>query len=296
MLEGFDKHYRLFRAASREAKARFERADWQAVREAHAARILFYDERVHEAEEYLRREFNTDALPDALWQEIKLQYVGLLTNYRQPELAETFFNTVSCRILQRTYYNNDFMFVRPAVSTEYMEGDPPSYRSYYPLEHGLRTVLRQIFRDLDLKRTLRRPGARHSLCAAIGARSFAAPVAAGGQPPDPGAELAVLSQQARLSDRQDHQRQRSSCRLRCRSCTRTAARVCAWMHACWTQPISPCCSHSAAPISWSTWKCLRLTSIFSRACCRASRKRSCIPRSDCRSMARRSSIATSCIT
>ena len=113
MLEGFNKHYRLFRAASREAKARFERADWQAVREAHAARILFYDERVHEAEEYLRREFNTDALPDALWQEIKLQYVGLLTNYRQPELAETFFNTVSCRILQRTYYNNDFMFVRP---------------------------------------------------------------------------------------------------------------------------------------------------------------------------------------
>jgi len=153
MLEGFDKHYRLFRAASREAKARFERADWQAVREAHAARILFYDERVHEAEEYLRREFNTDALPDALWQEIKLQYVGLLTNYRQPELAETFFNTVSCRILQRTYYNNDFMFVRPAVSTEYMEGDPTSYRSYYPLEHGLRTVLRQIFRDLDLKRS-----------------------------------------------------------------------------------------------------------------------------------------------
>jgi isocitrate dehydrogenase kinase/phosphatase len=152
MLEGFDKHYRLFRASSREAKMRFEQADWQAVREAHAARILFYDERVQESVERLRREFNTDALPDALWQEIKLQYVGLLTNHKQPELAETFFNTVSCRILQRTYYHNDFMFVRPAVSTEHMEGDPPSYRSYYPLQHGLRTVLKQIFRDLDFKR------------------------------------------------------------------------------------------------------------------------------------------------
>jgi isocitrate dehydrogenase kinase/phosphatase len=107
---------------------------------------------VHETVERLQRDFDTASLPDALWQEIKLQYVGLLTNHRQPELAETFFNSVSCRILRRTYYHNDFMFVRPAVSTEYMESDPPAYRSYYPLKDRLRGVLRQILRDHDLKR------------------------------------------------------------------------------------------------------------------------------------------------
>jgi len=152
LLEGFNKHYRLFRQLSREAKGRFERADWLGVRQAHAERIQFYDQRVQEATERLRREFDTDALPDALWQDIKMQYVGLLTNHKQPELAETFFNSVSCRILHRTYYHNDFMFVRPAVATEYMESDPPAYRSYYPLEHGLREVLRQILDDLDLRR------------------------------------------------------------------------------------------------------------------------------------------------
>ena len=150
LLEGFNKHYRLFRQSSREAKQRFESADWAAVRRAHAERILFYDERVRETVERLQTEFDTESLPDALWQDIKLQYVGLLTNHRQPELAETFFNTASCRILHRTYYHNDFMFVRPAVSTEYLEGDPPSYRSYYPLKDGLRAVLRQILRDLEL--------------------------------------------------------------------------------------------------------------------------------------------------
>ena len=161
LLEGFNKHYRLFRQSSREAKRRFETADWPAVRRAHAERIQYYDDRVKETVERLQREFDTDALPDALWQEIKLQYVGLLTNHKQPELAETFFNTVSCKILHRTYYHNDFIFVRPAVSTEYLEGDPPSYRSYYPLKNGLRTVLRQILRDsnlslrfVDLKRDL----------------------------------------------------------------------------------------------------------------------------------------------
>jgi isocitrate dehydrogenase kinase/phosphatase len=151
LLEGFNKHYRLFRQISREAKGRFEAADWPAVRHAHAERIQYYDDRVRETVERLQRQFDTASLADALWQEIKLQYVSLLTHHKQPELAETFFNTVSCKILQRTYYHNDFMFVRPAVSTEYLESDPPSYRSYYPLKDGLRSVWRQILRDCDLK-------------------------------------------------------------------------------------------------------------------------------------------------
>ncbi len=151
MLEGFDKHYRLFRLVSRQAKQRFEAADWPAVRAAHAERIQFYDDRVKEAVERLQRDFDAGNLPDHLWAEIKLHYVGMLTDHKQPELAETFFNTVSCKILHRTYYHNDFIFVRPAVSTEYLEADPPSYRSYYPLKDGLRGVLRHLLRDFDLQ-------------------------------------------------------------------------------------------------------------------------------------------------
>ena len=48
LLEGFNKHYRLFRQISREAKGRFERGEWHAVRNAHAERIQFYGDRVQE--------------------------------------------------------------------------------------------------------------------------------------------------------------------------------------------------------------------------------------------------------
>ena len=48
ILEGFNKHYRLFREAGRAAKERFERADWTAGREASKARIQMYDQRVWE--------------------------------------------------------------------------------------------------------------------------------------------------------------------------------------------------------------------------------------------------------
>jgi isocitrate dehydrogenase kinase/phosphatase len=150
LLEGFDRHYRIFREISRDARVRFESADWPAVHRAHAERIAFYDQRVMESAERLIREFDAERLPEALWTHIKLHYVGLLTDHMQPELAETFFNSVSCKLLHRAYYHNDYIFVRPAVSTEHLDADTPSYRSYYPGKDGLRAVLQRILADTGL--------------------------------------------------------------------------------------------------------------------------------------------------
>ena len=55
IVEGFDRHYRLFSAAARGAKARFEKADWQGQLDAQRDRIAFYDLRVDEAVERLQR-------------------------------------------------------------------------------------------------------------------------------------------------------------------------------------------------------------------------------------------------
>ncbi len=49
---------------------------------------------------------------------MKLHFIGLLVDHKQPELAETFFNSVITRVLDRTYALNDFIFVRAASSTE----------------------------------------------------------------------------------------------------------------------------------------------------------------------------------
>ena len=152
IIDGFDKHYRLFRRISRRAKERFESADWQAVQHDVRERVGFYDTRVNECVERLRGEFGAEAIDHATWQRAKLFYIGLLTDHKRPELAETFFNSVSCKILHRTYFNNDFLFVRPAVSTDFIESDPPSYRTYYPLGAGLHATARQIFLDFGWAR------------------------------------------------------------------------------------------------------------------------------------------------
>ena len=155
MLDGFNKHYRLFRESSRTAKARFEAADWAGQQRAQRERIEFYDRRVDENVERLQREFDIQHLSMDSWQQVKLHYIGLLIEHHQPELAETFFNSVTTKILHRSYFRNDFIFVRPAVSTEYIENDEPAsqptYRAYYPTRETLRDTLVRIVDNFQLK-------------------------------------------------------------------------------------------------------------------------------------------------
>ncbi|MBQ5949483.1 bifunctional isocitrate dehydrogenase kinase/phosphatase [Massilia sp. ST3] len=152
ILDGFDKHYRLFRQASQQAKRLFEQADWPTAQQAARARIGYYDQRVQECVQTLEDDYAPEDLTDRVWREIKLHYIGLLAGHKQPELAETFFNSVSCQILHRTYYHNDYIFVRPVISTEYIETEElqPTYRVYYPAADGLRFALKRIVTNFQL--------------------------------------------------------------------------------------------------------------------------------------------------
>lgn len=156
MMDGFNRHYRLFRTESARAKHRFETADWHGQQRAQRERIEFYDLRVREAVQRLEKEFKAGEQPMEVWQQVKLHYIGLLIDHHQPELAETFFNSVTTKILHRTYFHNDFIFVRPAVSTEYIEneepGAVPTFRAYYPTRETLRENIVRIVDNFRLQR------------------------------------------------------------------------------------------------------------------------------------------------
>ncbi len=152
LVSGFDRHYRRIRRCAAEAREHFDAGDWQAIQQSVRDRIAFYDEQVNETVRRMEREFKAQQDDDKVWRQAKLEFIGMLLDHQQPELAETFFNSVFCKILHRTYFHNDFIFVRPAVSTEYLESDHPIYRSYYPNETGFRSVIRQILMDFGWQR------------------------------------------------------------------------------------------------------------------------------------------------
>lgn len=164
ILQGFDRHYALFRYSGQRAKALFESRNWQGIQQLTRERITYYDTRVNECTHTLKhalkgqgsRPIESEAALAltseqlAFWKQVKSEYVKLLGTHLQPECAETFFNSVSTRILHRNYYNNNFLFVRPAVATEYMHGQQAAYRAYYPLADGLLPCVHALLSDFGL--------------------------------------------------------------------------------------------------------------------------------------------------
>ncbi|HBR96057.1 MAG TPA: bifunctional isocitrate dehydrogenase kinase/phosphatase [Gammaproteobacteria bacterium] len=147
ILNGFNKHYRLFLAITREAKTYFEHRVWQATRHASQKRILFYTQRVAEARAILRDTYALAEFNDATWRAIKLRYITLLYEHRQPELAESFYNSVFTSLYDRRYYNNQNIFVRPGLSTEYLDDGDATYHSFYPARDGLTNSVRRMLQS-----------------------------------------------------------------------------------------------------------------------------------------------------
>jgi isocitrate dehydrogenase kinase/phosphatase len=150
ILDGFNRHYSLFRQYSREGKQCFEHADWVRAAQVSRERIQGYERRVRETVEIIHRRFPEAGRRSEIWPRIKIAYIGKLMNHLQAECAETFYNSVACRVLHRDYYKSEYIFWRPAISTEYLEGGSPAYQSYYPRSDGLRRCLLEILTRFGL--------------------------------------------------------------------------------------------------------------------------------------------------
>lgn len=149
ILNGFNRHFEIFQSITSGSRERFESADWRAVQLASRERIVLYDHRVEETIGLVKELYGIKDLDQELWQGVKLCYMRLLATHKQPELAETFYNSVFCHQFPRVFYTNTFIFIRNGVSSSYIEGEDPSYLSYYPNRDGLRNCIRQMIEQAE---------------------------------------------------------------------------------------------------------------------------------------------------
>ncbi len=144
ILTGFDRHFSFFQEITSAARQRFERADWESVREASAKRISFYDVRVQEAITKVSKNFGISELNEDLWQEVKQTYTRMLQRHSRPELAETFYNSVFCRMFERKYYNNDKIFLESQVNRGELADQYRVYMSFQVADGGLQNSFWEI--------------------------------------------------------------------------------------------------------------------------------------------------------
>lgn len=150
ILDGFNRHYLLFRRFSREGKDCFEQGDWMRAAEVSGERIQGYERRVQDTVDIIQQQFPEVGRNSELWPRIKIVFIGKLMDHLQAECAETFYNSVACRVLHRDYYKSEYIFWRPAISTQHLRGSQPTYRSYYPESDGLRRSFIEILTSYKL--------------------------------------------------------------------------------------------------------------------------------------------------
>jgi len=158
ILTGFERHVALFTEITQSARERFQQCQWNEIHRSARARTTFYDDRVTETFNYIKENFEISSLDNALWQQVKVVYSDLLTNHMQPELAETFYNSVFCHLFERKYYHNDYIFVESTAHRLDDKKSPEIYTSYKPEVLGLKQTICDImnnhrtvipFEDLD---------------------------------------------------------------------------------------------------------------------------------------------------
>ena len=158
ILGGFNQHYENIKSASIKAKEYFEKRQWGLIEQESKRRLNIYDQQVNLYCTELKAGLGQREREPGFWKSVKRYYVHLISNHKQPELAETFFNSVFCHLFERSFYNNQYIFTRPSVSITHIDMDEPVIDSYIVRNGDLEEVCSQIlksysfaceFEDLD---------------------------------------------------------------------------------------------------------------------------------------------------
>ncbi|HAY41228.1 MAG TPA: bifunctional isocitrate dehydrogenase kinase/phosphatase [Gammaproteobacteria bacterium] len=149
ILKGFEKHYTALQQNSFEAKEKFEKCQWDLLQEDSRLRLNFYENQVTNFCHDFRDFFDVSSFDEMLWSNTKLTYTRIISTYKQPELAETFYNSVFCRLFDKRFYKNNFIFVKPSISTEFIDLNDPIVSSYCFDRDTIATTLRDIIESIS---------------------------------------------------------------------------------------------------------------------------------------------------
>ncbi|MBC1060972.1 bifunctional isocitrate dehydrogenase kinase/phosphatase [Escherichia coli] len=151
ILQGFDAQYGRFLEVTSGAQQRFEQADWHAVQQAMKNRIHLYDHHVGLVVEQLRCITNGQSTDAAFLLRVKENYTRLLPDYPRFEIAESFFNSVYCRLFDHRSLTPERLFIFSSQPECRFRTIPrPLAKDFYP-EHSWESLLMCVISDLPLR-------------------------------------------------------------------------------------------------------------------------------------------------
>lgn len=151
ILQGFDAQYGRFLEVTAGAQQRFEQADWLAVQQAMKARIHLYDHHVGLVVEQLRCITASQADDRDFLQRVKAIYTDLLPDYPRFEIAESFFNSVYCRLFSHQALTPERLFIFSSQPERRFRSIPRPLAREFSAKAGWPPLLSRLLHDLPLR-------------------------------------------------------------------------------------------------------------------------------------------------
>ncbi|MBI6342989.1 bifunctional isocitrate dehydrogenase kinase/phosphatase [Proteus mirabilis] len=151
ILQGFDAQYGRFLEITSGAQYRFEQADWHGIQLAMKERIRLYDNHVGLVVEQLRCIRHDIDKESVFLQKVKERYTQLLPNYPRFEIAESFFNSVYCRLFHHRELNKKNLFVFSSQPAYRFAQAPRPLSRTFVIQSDVPALLQDILSRLPLR-------------------------------------------------------------------------------------------------------------------------------------------------
>lgn len=143
--DAFSDYHNEFKAITCRSKERFERREWQHWQADAIERLELYEDVIQRAVAGLRLTLGEEVHNKQLWYGIKHNYALLIGRRKDLELTETFYNSVTRRILVTVGVEPDLEFVWFGATT-LPSGETPIVRVYVQ-GTTLQTLVKTILQD-----------------------------------------------------------------------------------------------------------------------------------------------------
>ncbi len=146
--DAFDDYQTQFQAITRRSQQRFERREWQHWQADSIERLELYEHVLAGIVAGVSVLLGAERLNKTLWHAIKLNYARLLGRRKDLEVGETFYNSVTRRILVTVGVEPELEFVWFGATT-LPTGDTPIVRLYVQVS-TLQAMIKSILQDYGL--------------------------------------------------------------------------------------------------------------------------------------------------
>lgn len=151
ILDEYEKYYASFKRNTRRSKARFEQRDWHGLRSDANERLDLFEQAVNEAVDAVCAHLKNLREVEVTWIKMKGHYLESIQERLDLELAETFYMSVTRRVLTLIGVNPDSEYAYSDLKNRSPQPTEPIYRTYHFAEATTCQTVERILRDCQFQ-------------------------------------------------------------------------------------------------------------------------------------------------